>query len=127
MVFNYEQITEQVQRPIIPIFLKSEKAFIIYRALIDSGADNCIFGIGLAELLEIELSPENAVSFIGVNGEETKGYRSEVEIRVGSKSYSLEVIFAEINDFGHGILGQRGFFDQFDVKMSYRKKQIEIE
>ena len=49
MIFDYEEITPEVKRPIIPILIKSETKFIIYRALIDSGADYCIFHAEIGE------------------------------------------------------------------------------
>lgn len=55
MIFDYEEITPDVKRPIIPVLIKSETTFIIYRALIDSGADYCIFSVDLANLLEVKL------------------------------------------------------------------------
>lgn len=127
MIFNYEEITPQVRRPIIPVLLKTETTFIIYRALIDSGADYCIFSIDLAYLLGITLSPKDKVSFTGVGKEKVEGFWGEVEIRIGRVSYKTKAIFAEISEFGHGILGHKGFFDQFDVKLSYQKQIIEIE
>lgn len=47
-----------------------------------------------------------------------------VEINI---SYSSKALFAEVNQFGHGILGQLGFFDHFDVKLLHQKQIIEIE
>lgn len=127
MTFNYEEVTPQIKRPIIPIFLKSESTFIIYRAIIDSGADYCIFSIDLAYLLGIKLSSRDNVSFSGVGREEIEGLWGEVEIRIGGVSYKIKAIFAEISDFGHGILGQKGFFDHFDVELSYKKQLVEIK
>lgn len=127
MIFNYEEIISQVIRPIIPIFLKSETTFIVYRALIDSGADYCIFSIDLAYLLGIKLSPRDNVSFTGVGKEKVQGFWGEVEIRTGGISYKTKAIFAEISDFGHGILGQKGFFDHFDVNFSYQQELIDIK
>lgn len=126
MIFRYEEASPQIYRPIIPIFLKSETVFIFYRAIIDSGADHCIFSTNIADLLEIELLAKDKVNFRGVGKGDIAGYWKEVIIRIGGISYSVNVIFAEISDFGHGILGQKGFFDHFDVKLSYVKQKIEI-
>lgn len=99
---------------------------MIYTALIDSGADNCIFSLEIADLLQIKLRPKDKIQFIGVGKDKVSGYRSNIDLRIGDISYEAEVIFAEISDFGHGILGQKGFFDHFDVKLSYNKQLIEI-
>lgn len=127
MIFNYEEVSSRVKRPIIPIFLKSESRFVIYKALIDSGSDYCIFSIDLAHLLEINLSSSDNISFIGVGKEEIEGLWGLIEIRIGKISYKTKAIFAEISDFGHGILGQKGFFDHFDVRLSYKRQVVEIQ
>ena len=127
MIYFYQKITSKIIRPIIPIVLKSKKSFILYSTLIDSGSDYCIFSIEIAQALSINLSKGKEVSFIGVGKEKVKGYRGNVEMRVDKSFYELKAIFAEISEFGHGILGQQGFFDHFDVKLSYQKQIIEIE
>lgn len=64
--------------------------------------------------------------FRGIGKEPVKGYLGQVEIRINSKAYDITAIFAQIGHLGHGILGQRGFFDHFDVRLSYQNQEIEI-
>lgn len=125
MVYSYLTFTATIRRPIIEIIIKSKNNFAIYPVLIDSGADYCIFNIELAEALEIKLTKKRT-GFRGVGKEKIKGFWGEVEIKIGNYSYQTKAIFAEISQFGHGILGQQGFFDHFDVNLSYQKQEIEI-
>lgn len=127
MTFNYEEITPEIKRPIIRILLKSKTSFIIYQALIDSGADHCLFSIDVAKLLDIKLSDKNKVDFVGVGKDKLVGYKEKVTLVAGGVSYSANVIFADISDFGHGILGHKGFFDHFDVNLKYRDQIIEVK
>lgn len=127
MIFEYFKFNRKISRPIVPIILKSSKKVTLYSALIDSGSDYCIFGLGVAHGLDIKLKAENKIKFRGIGKEELEGFRSEIEIRIGNKTYQTKVIFADINDVGYGILGQQGFFDHFDVNLSYQKQTIEIE
>lgn len=126
MIFPYREITPRIKRPIIRIIVKSKDTFVIYPALIDSGADYCILSIELAQTLNIKLS-KRKVSFKGVGKGKVQGFWGEVEIRIGGVSYKTKAIFAEISDFGHGILGQRGFFDIFIVKFDLIKEEIELK
>lgn len=126
MIFPYREITPRIKRPIIRIILKSKDAFAIYPALIDSGADYCIFSIELAQGLNIKLS-KSKVSFKGIGKDKVKGFWGEVEIRIGEISYKTKAIFAEIGEFGHGILGQKGFFDFFVVKFDFTEEEIELK
>lgn len=126
MTFPYFKITSKISRPILPFILKYKEKLIFYSALIDSGADYCIFSIELAQVLGIELS-KSKISFMGIGKEKVQGFWGEVEVRIGGVSYKTKVIFAEISEFGHGIFGHTGFFDQFDITLSYQKQTIEIE
>lgn len=126
MTFPYKEITVQIKRPIIPIIIKSESYFILYHGLIDSGADHCIFSLEIAKELGLKISTKDRAEFIGIGKNVIKGYLGEIDIKISNLVYTTEVIFAEISDFGHGILGQQGFFDHFDVTLSYQKQTIEI-
>lgn len=125
MIFPYREITSKIRRPVIPIILKSPTTFMIYDAIIDSGADHCIFNISFANELGIKLSKK--IKFVGIGNEELDGFWGNVELRIGNKTYQTKVIFAALRDTSYGILGQQGFFDHFDVKLSNHKQTIEIE
>lgn len=127
MIFPYKEVSSQIIRPIIPIIIKSDNYFILYHGLIDSGADHCIFSLEIAKELGLNFSNKNKATFISAGGERIKGFWGEIDIRIDTTTYTIQAIFAKISDFGHGILGQQGFFDHFDVKLSYQKQAIEIE
>ncbi len=127
MIFHYFEITPKIVRPIIPIILKSQTKLMLYSALIDSGADYSIFSLDIADALGIKLQSKDKVKFIGVGREAIYGFWGKIRITIGDTTYKTHAIFAEISDFGHGILGHKGFFDQFDVKLIYQKQIIEIE
>lgn len=127
MTFPYKEINPQIKRPIIPIIIKSDNYFILYHGLIDSGADYCIFSLEIAKELGLNFSNKNKATFISAGGEMVKGFWEEIDLRIGETTYTIQAIFAKISDFGHGILGQQGFFDHFDVKLSYQKQLVEVE
>lgn len=70
---------------------------------------------------------KSKVSFKGIGKDKIQGFWGEVEIRIGAISYKTKAIFAEISDFGHGILGQKGFFDFFVVKFDLIGEKIELK
>ena len=80
----------------------------------------------MAKALGVQLS-KKSTSFRGVGKGDVRGFWGEVEIKLSGHSYKTKAIFAEISDFGHGILGQQGFFDHFDVKLSHHNQTIEID
>lgn len=126
MIFHYLEISPDIIRPVIRIVLKRDKKFVVYFALIDSGADYCIFSIEVAKVLGIPLRPKR-INLKGIAKEKVTGYLGNVEIGINGTSYDLTAIFADIGEFGHGILGQRGFFEHFDVSLSYRSREIVIK
>lgn len=126
MIFPYQRITAKIARPLIYIIIRSATRFAIYPVLIDSGADHCIFSRELTKDLGIKLQSTKII-FMGVGKDKIIGSWGEVDLKIGNITYNTKVIFAEISKFGHGILGQKGFFDHFDVKLSYQKQIIEIE
>ncbi len=125
MTFYYEELTSRLARPTIPILLKSGNKIVFYVGLIDSGADYCVFSIETAKALGIKLSRQ-IVKIEGVGSSKVKGRFGTVTLKIGSASYKLKAVFAEIRELGYGILGGIGFFDHFDVKLSYKKRTIEI-
>ena len=126
MIFPYKEINSQIKRPIIPLIIKSGNYFILYHGLIDSGADYCIFSLEIAKELGFEFSIKDETKFIGVSKDEVKGCWGEIGIKIGDALYTTKVIFAGISDFGHGILGQQGFFDHYDIKLSYQKQSMKL-
>lgn len=127
MTFEYFQVNKTIIRPIIPIILRSSTNLILYSGLIDFGSDHCVFGLNVARGLNIDLDPKDRIKFLGVGKDEVVGHWGDIELRIGSQTYKVKVIFADISDLGHGILGQRGFFDHFDVCLRYQKGEIEIK
>lgn len=127
--FKLRKVIDYVYRPIIKIGIKNEpngkSEFVDYEVLIDSGADECIFPIELADVSGIIVDKSKKNSFIGLGGDSVIGYKTKISLNLGGIKFISEVYFCE--DFkGHGILGQKGFFDKFRVRFIYSKKKIEI-
>ncbi len=138
MKFSYKRIpisptkkqkfTKHVLRPVIPIRVKHKGRAIGYEALIDSGADYCIFHSELAEIMGIAWDKGEIVSLGGVGGKKFKGRFSKVKISVGGNEIETKVLFSDdIPDFGYAILGQVGFFEFFRIRFIYQKGEIQIK
>jgi len=117
-----------VLKPIIPIGLINKDRSLGFAALIDSGADFCIFPMGLAESLGVTIDKSKAESFAGISGEPSKAYFADLTIDIGGWKYKTSVSFSsDISPRGYGILGQKGFFDIFVVKFDLKKEEIELK
>ena len=115
--------------PIIPIeFSLADKRTRGY-GLVDSGASHSIFDAQLADDLGIaDLEAGTKMKFQGVSNHALVGYSHNVTFIVGGVHIpNVPVAFSrDMPDAEYGILGQAGFFDQFPIKFTYRKRQVEL-
>ena len=131
MKFSYKRIAAHLWRPIIAINVRHPvtRKSIRYFALIDSGADNCILGAEIGELigLDIHAGKKSTVSGV-VAGQSRPYYLHDVEIEVGGWWKKTTVGFMrELSHNGHGFLGRDGFFDRFSyVKFEQMKATVEF-
>ncbi len=125
--FGYTPELREVIRPVIPVTVKYENVSIEYEALIDSGADGCVFSQDIADLMGINLKRAKKVIFQGATGTQKFALEYPLEISIAGKSITINVLFSSnMRHAKYGILGQQGFFENFDVKFSYFKKEITI-
>jgi hypothetical protein len=125
--FNYTRYSDHVLRPVIPITLHHDAAVAEYTVLIDSGSDINVFAYELAEHLGIDAQSAAAQTFVGVSGQPEEFYIHPIELEVGGQAIAVEAGFAKSMDQKpYGIVGQRGFFDQFRVAFDLLAEAIEL-
>lgn len=133
MKFKYQKFRsvkgDVICRPIIDISLASKDGQTYdYFALIDSGADHCIFNAEIGELIGLQVKEGEIIEIIGINDEAIKVYFHDIFISVGGNEYPLKCGFSyELGEDSYGLLGQQGFFDTFKkVIFDYNKKIVEL-
>lgn len=132
--FDYLKIGLK-KRPIIPVIIKNDSKIIETPALIDSGADFNVFDIGIADALGLNLNKARKITFKGVGNKalELKGHMAIVNLMVAtkgsSKTFQAPVIFTnELPNNGFALLGEVGFFDQFEeISFYYKRGKINLE
>ena len=120
---------KQILKPIIPIKILKANIVLQYAALIDSGADFCIFDAGIGEYLGLNVKSGIEVQFGGIQSlGGAKAYIHKIAIEIGGVRFKSEVGFSyDISKNGYGILGQKGFFDMFSVKFDLQEENIELK
>jgi hypothetical protein len=114
-------------RPAIPITLINGSNRIRYLALIDSGADLCIFHAEIGEQIGIDIESGKKLEFNGITGEKMLAFFHHVEVEVGGYRLPCYAGFCkELTKMPYGILGHQGFFDTFQVTFDYDKEKIEL-
>jgi hypothetical protein len=110
-----------------------------YFALLDSGADNCVFHAEVAQQLEIDVTSGEEKVFGGMGFGKVVGYFHDVDISVGGVwvpscrvTFSYELLRdsptypGQKEGLHYGILGQEGFFDKFKVIFDRAAEDIEL-
>jgi len=119
-----------IKRPVIPVEVKYNGNSIKYLALIDSGADFCIFHAQIGEALGIDIKKGKTLEFYGIVGDKKEAFFHNVLISVGGIEKECYCGFSYEFDetkMPYGVLGQKGFFNLFKILMDYEKEQIEIK
>ena len=118
-----------ILKPIIPISIKIKNNTIRYAALVDSGADFCIFDGEVGEYLGFDVRTGQKETFGGIQpSSPSEAFLHDISINIGGWDYTTTVGFSyDISQHGYGILGQKGFFDIFVVKFDLAKEEIELK
>lgn len=115
-------------RPVIPIRLIKGTKDVRYHAIIDSGADLCIFHAQIGEVIGLTIESGKLLKFTGVSGQQFTAYFHDLEIEVGGYRFDCYAGFSrEMENMPYGLLGQVGFFDLFNVVFDYEKQRIELK
>lgn len=102
--------------PFLPVKLShGKKATPWFPAFVDSGSHCCLFDVGLARTLEIDLTKGVADKIHGLRDEAWIKVRYvKVSMTVAGETLILPVGFAAIDPL-QGLLGRAGFFENFTV------------
>jgi hypothetical protein len=107
---------KNILRPVIPIRLVHEDESCGYHALVDSGADYCIFHAEIGELIGLNIKTGKKLHVSGIGGEKAGAYFHTIIMEVGGWKYKCYAGFSyKIETMPYGILGQSGFFNLFIV------------
>ncbi len=118
-----------ILKPIIPLKITIKGEEVRYSALIDSGADFCIFDAEIGEYLGLDIKKGLREEFGGIQERGgAEAFLHEVVLNIGGWDYKTIVGFSyNIAKHGFGILGQKGFFEHFIVKFDLLKEEIELK
>jgi hypothetical protein len=113
---------------VVPIALINGPQRIRNLALIDSGADYCIFHSEIGEQIGLDIESGKRLSFFGTGGQEQSAFFHAIKLEVGGHAISCFAGFSqELQSLPYGILGQIGFFDKFKITFDYEKGKIELQ
>lgn len=118
-----------ILKPIIPLKIIIRGEELKYAALIDSGADFCIFDAEIGEYLGLDIRNGPREEFGGIQEKGgAEAFLHEVTLNIGGWDCKTIIGFSyDIAKHGFGVLGQKGFFEHFIVKFDLSKEEIELK
>lgn len=132
MKFRYKRIASDVdpagytQHPLIQVTLRYGSRAVDLRALIDSGAADCLFHKSIGEALGIDVESGKPKNYTGIARQSVVGYVHEIGLRVQGMSEWVTIQAAFIDDQVIPLLGQEGFFDSFQVVFERYRGRFEV-
>ena len=111
----------------ITITLHGPKGSVNVHALLDSGADKCLFNNQFGEEIGLDLEKGGEETFSGIEGGQIKAYLHKVHLQIIGDSNKISIVAGFTDAPGvNAILGQEGFFDAFRVKFERDCDTVEI-
>jgi len=116
-----------VRLPLVSIRLATNRKHETIWALIDSGADCCVFSAEIADLLDIDLTTGRELPLSGFVGGDSPAWLHQINLTLaGYPGININAAFTNSDKPELSILGQAGFFDNFQIRFQRYKDLIEI-
>ena len=114
--------------PLVQICLRHNNKGRHMHALIDSGAIDCIFPASIGEVLEIDVPSGRKNTYFGLGQQAVIGFQHTVKLQVTGFDHwiTLEVGFIQSDNI-LPLLGQSGFFSNYQIIFERFRYQVEIK
>jgi len=115
------------RRSVVDVDLIGPTKTVKVIAIVDSGADNCLFNVEYAKTIGIDLEKCEKTRTIGVEGEGKEIFLTDIEIQQVESLDKVKVPVGFIDSKSViGLLGQSGFFDLHRIKFERDHNTFEI-
>jgi len=125
---------QSIKRPLLTVALEKDGKSIVGLAIVDSGADNCIFPASFATALGITIPNQNAYVFSGTADAPQIAYFETVRVTLwnGNQAdapiqFDLYAGFCDtLEHVGLGLMGQEGLFSRYQVLLHNEQNYFDI-
>ena len=118
---------QRVIQPLIKVVLRYQQRKHRIFALVDSGADFCLFPKDVADILGIQVRTGDSFLVTGIGGGRIPFFFHDIEILLDKHCIKTKVGFAASSIGTAGLLGQQGFFEHFVVTFDYTNNYVELK
>jgi hypothetical protein len=132
MNIAYRKLTDQTRLegytfyPLVQVFLRQDVNMTHVLSLVDSGSADCVFPASIGELLRIDIPSGQPHEFHGFDNRLVPGFIHKVHLQVAGFTHWVPVEAVFLESDGMPILGQRGFFDSYQVVFEKWSRRFEI-
>lgn len=132
MRFRYKKIPSDVDpagystQPYIQVSIRYKSKALNLRALIDSGAADCLFHRSVGMALGIDIESGETKTYTGIANQSVVGYVHSVSLQVQGISEWVPIEAGFINADLVSLLGQSGFFDNFQIVFERYRGRFEV-
>lgn len=133
MKFRYRKLPSNqhasgfVGVPLLQVRLINDERHKDVMALLDTGADDCMFHSSVAQILGIDLADGEEKEYTGIGGQTVECYVHPVELQVQGFNERIEIMAAFTEQNALAILGQSGFFDNYQVIIERYRWRFEVK
>ena len=134
MRFRYTKLPDLLEPgnynwyPLVQICLRFNNKGRNIQALLDSGAIDCIFPASVGELLGIDVPSGRPKTYFGLAEQAATGFQHTIRLQVTGFDHwiTLDAGFIQSENV-LPLLGQTGFFSQYQITFERFRYQIEIK
>jgi len=112
--------------PFLQVGLRHGTAGRQFSALVDSGAVDCIFPESLGRLIGINVPAGRPKTYFGIGLQAAPGFVHTVNFQVTGMNQWLTFEAGFVNADIQPLLGQKGFFDNYQIVFERFRHQFEI-
>ena len=112
--------------PLLRVFLRHGVNMQYMLGLVDSGAADCVFPASIGELLRIDIRSGQAHEFHGFDNRLVPGFAHRIHLQVAGYAHWVEIDAVFLESESMPILGQRGFFESYQVIFEQWARRFEI-
>ena len=133
MKFSYTKIPTRdlrrawASRPLVSVRLHGPTGIVLVDALLDSGADSCVFDASIGKAIGAVPKGSLPTTFRGIGNGHLQGWAHAVRIEILGAQDQIEVMAGFTEGLGiSAILGQEGFFDHYKITFERQKNRFEL-
>lgn len=112
--------------PNLQICLRYGNKGRVFDALVDSGAMDCIFPESIGRLIGIDVPSGQPTTYFGIAQQAAPAFLHTVQLKITGMPQWITLEAGFVTRDIQPLLGQRGFFEAFQVKFERWRYQFEV-